>query len=300
MQGLIPAGVSIVKVYKSKNGKLVIYLPLDVISSLKIKAGDEVGFFKAENKSFLFLKNSDIVSMLQGQPKPEESRSPARQAASFSPALVEGQYQPSQEELSVLRKLDTIRYENRTQESILKILNESERKVFQKLVANSAVGRFKGKDGKDHYSIPKSIYDRFLMRKRPPAKEEPYNFVVPKVAPQSGQDDSIADLQKNGFIVLQTEAEASKVSLLLEQSIRHGQVLGTRSFSKNREFYILSRTYFDKYAQSILKKLRERSYKLADISKELGMDEEGARGILCILSESGDVMERKKELFSIA
>ena len=290
---------SIVKVYKSKNGKLVIYLPLDVISSLKIKDGDEVGFFKAENKSFLFLKNSDIVSMLQGQPKPEEAK-PSKQAVSFAPVSVAGQYEPSQEELSVLRKLDTIRYENRTQDSILKILNESERKTFQKLIANSAVGKFKGKDGKDHYSIPKSIYDRFLMRKRPPAKEEPYNFVVPRAAPQSGQDESIADLQKNGFLVLQTEAEASKVSLLLEQSIRHGQVLGTRSFSKNREFYILSRTYFDKYAQSILKKLRERSYKLADISKELGMDEEGARGILCILSESGDVMERKKELFSIA
>lgn len=290
---------SIVKVYKSKNGKLVIYLPLDVISSLKIKDGDEVGFFKAENKSFLFLKNSDIVSMLQGQPRTEEAK-PSKQAVSFAPASVAGQYEPSQEELSVLRKLDTIRYENRTQDSILKILNESERKTFQKLIANSAVGKFKGKDGKDHYSIPKSIYDRFLMRKRPPAKEEPYNFVVPRAAPQSGQDESIADLQKNGFLVLQTEAEASKVSLLLEQSIRHGQVLGTRSFSKNREFYILSRAYFDKYAQSILKKLREKSYRLADLSKELNMDEDGARGILCILAESGDVMERKKELFSIA
>ena len=300
MQGLIPAGVSIVKVYKSKNGKLVIYLPLDVISSLKIKDGDEVGFFKAENKSFLFLKNSDIASMLQGQPKQEENKSATPAPASFSPASVAGQYQPSQEELSVLRKLDTIRYENRTQESILKILSDSEKRTFQKLIDNSAIGRFKGKDGKDHYSIPKSIYDRFLMRKRPPAKEEPYNFVVPRAPAPSSQDDGVLELQKKGFLVLQTEAEASKVSLLLEQSIRHGQVLGTRSFSKNREFYILSRTYFDKYAQSILKKLRERSYRLTDLSKELGMDEDGARGILCILSESGDVMERKKELFSIA
>lgn len=290
---------SIVKVYKSKNGKLVIYLPLDVISSLKIKDGDEVGFFKAENKSFLFLKNSDIVNMLQGQPRQEESK-PARQAAGFSPSSVSEQYQPAQDELSVLRKLDTIRYENRTQDNILKILSEPEKKVFQKLIANSAVGMFKGKDGKDHYSIPKSIYDRFLMRKRPPAKEEPYNFIVPKAAVPSEQDDNISQLHKKGFLVLPTEAEASKVSLLLEQSIRHGQVLGTRSFSKNREFYILSRTYFDKYAQSILRKLREKSYRLPDMAKELDIDEDGARGILCILAESGDVMERKRELFSIA
>ena len=45
---------------------------------------------------------------------------------------------------------------------------------------------------------------------------------------------------------------------------------------------------------------RGRSYKLTEIAKDLNMDEDGARGILCILSESGDVMEGKKELFSIA
>ena len=278
----------------------MIYLPLDVTNALKLKEGDEVGFFKAENRSFLFLKNSDIVSMLQGPAKSDETAKAQKPAAPFptSPSVAM-QYQPSPEELGVLRKMDTIRYENRTAENTLKILNESEKKVFQRLITNGAVARFKGKDGKDHYSIPKNIYDRFLMRKKPLDKEEPYNFIVPKV-PKNPEDENIVELQKNGFLVLQTEAEASKVSLLLEQSIRHGQVLGTRSFSKNREFYILMRSYFDKHAQSILKMLREKSYRVSDIAKELEMSEDGARGILCILAENGDVMEKKKEVFCIA
>ena len=278
----------------------MLYLPFDVINSLKLKEDDEVGFFKTENRSFLFVKNSDITSMLQGNTRQEEPVKP-KPAETFAarPSALAAPYQPSSEELSVLKKIDTIRYENRTQENTLKILNDSERRIFQRLVQNSSVVPFKGKDGKDHYSIPKGIYDRFLMRKKPVVKEEPYNFVVPK-APSEPEDENMAELQNKGFIVLQTEAEASKVSLLLEQSIRHGQVLGTRSFSKNREFYILLRSYFDRYAQSILKRLRERSYRVSEIAKELEISEDGARGILCILAENGDVMEKKKEVFQIA
>jgi uncharacterized protein YaaQ len=279
---------------------LVLYLPFDVITSLKLKEDDEVGFFKTENRTFLFAKNSDITSMLQGNTRQEEPVRPKPAEAPAPRASVVGvQYQPSPDELSVLKKIDTIRYENRTLENTMKILNDSEKRVFQRLVAKSSVVPFKGKDGKEHYSIPKGIYDRFLMRKKPVAKEEPYNFVVPK-AQAAPEDENVAELQNKGFIVLQTEAEASRVSLLLEQSIRHGQVLGTRSFSKNREFYILLRSYFDRYAQSILKKLREESYRVSDLARELEMSEDGARGILCILAENGDVMEKKKEVFQIA
>ena len=87
---------------------------------------------------------------------------------------------------------------------------------LQRLVQNSSVVRFKGKDGKDHYSIPKGIYDRFLMRKKPVVKEEPK--LRRAQGPDGAEDDNIADLQNKGFIVLQTEAEASKVSLLLSRA----------------------------------------------------------------------------------
>ncbi len=260
-----------------------------------------MGFFRADNRSFLFVKNSDVTSMLQSKAARQEEPARARPAELLQSrsSAISMEYQPSSEELSVLKKIDTIRYDNRTQENTLKILSEPEKKVMQRLLSSSTVVQFKGKDGKDHYSIPKSIYDRFLMRKKPVSKEEPHNFIVPKVTKEP-EDENVAELQSKGIIVLQTEAEASKVSLLLEQSIRHGQVLGTRSFSKNREFYILLRSYFDRYAQSILKKLRERSYRVSDIAKELNISEDGARGILCILAENGDVMEKKREVFQIA
>ena len=109
---------------------------------------------------------------------------------------------------------------------------------------------------------------------------------------------AVLSLEKNGFLVLQTEAEAGRVSLILETSIRHGQILGTRAF--NKKFYIVRRTYFDKNSGGILKKLRENSYKVADLADELKIDEDGARAILYLLSENGDVSEKKRDTFTIA
>ncbi|MHB1830498.1 MAG: hypothetical protein ACYCO0_03835 [Candidatus Micrarchaeaceae archaeon] len=260
---------------------------------MKLKEGEEVDFFRIDDKSFVFAKKSDITNMILGVPKQQEAPVRLRYEEASK------QYGPSAEELNVLKKIDTIRYENRTQENTLKILDDSEKKILQRLIANRYVSQFKGKSGKELYSIPKSIYDSFLMRKKPQPKQGPYDVTL-NVTHAERQDENIVELEKNGFIVLQTEAEASKVSLLLEQSIRHGQVLGTRSFSKNREFYILLRNYFDRYAQSILKKLRDKSSRVSDLAKELGINEDGARAILYILAENGDVMEKKKEIFAIA
>lgn len=284
----------------------MVYLPSDVISALKLREDDEISFLKADARSYVIAKSSDVAKMMLGQYRQDADQQSgpeaSRQQTTQQPAQLSA---PSQEEISVLRKIDMIRYENRTQENTMKILDEQEKRVFQRLIANGTVKKFKGKEGKDLYSISKMIYDRFVMRKPQAAGAQERAASQPRVQPAvksaaGPEDQDISELQKNGYLVLQTEAEASRVSLLLEQSIRHGQVLGTRSFNKNREFYILLRSYFDMHAQGMLRKLREKGYRVQDLAKELGISEEGARGVLYLLAESGDVMEKKKELFVIA
>ena len=60
------------------------------------------------------------------------------------------------------------------------------------------------------------------------------------------------------------------------------------------------RAYFDKNSAGILKKLREGDYKVADLAQELKIDEDGTRAILYLLSENGDVSEKKRDIFTIA
>lgn len=306
-----------VKIYKSMKGKLIVYLPFEIVNQLKLKESDEIDFFKMNDNSFLIAKKSDITNMIMGRNQPMQASSPPRPSAlAPQPQRQQPSGEMPEESVAVLKKIDTLRFDNRTPENVSKLLDEQEKRILQRLIASKSVNIFK-KNNKDLYSISKSVYDRFLMRKAAnavPARIEPAQpakplppaskyISSPKPQPaapgdESLNDDSVKSLEKNGFLVLQTEAEAGRVSLLLEQSIRHGQILGTRAF--NKKFYIVRRTYFDKNSAGILKKLREEPYKVSELAKALSIEEDGARAILYLLSENGDVSEKKRDTFAIA
>ncbi len=288
------------RIVKSQKGRLVVYLPPDVVNGLELKEGDEVSFFRGKGGSFIFAKNSDVAMMLGGEQAAQVEARPEQRM----------QLQVTGQDVEVLKKMDTLRYDDRTVDNVNRLLSEQERRVLQMMVLSGFVGKFR-KGNKELYSISKQVYDRYLMRKRPvqasaqqagaPFKPS-FKAGVTAAArqQQKGQDEDVSSLEREGFVVLPTEAEASRVSLLLEHSIRTGQVLGTRSFSKDREFYIVMRGYFDRHGSAMLKKLREKDYRVADLSRELGMDENGARAVLYLLAESGDVMERRRDMFTLA
>lgn len=301
---------SIVKIYKSKD-KLILYLPFDVVKGLKLSENDEVDFFRINESTFAFAKKADVASLLlsreakQTQPQKREVRAPTTAPEPKSPPS-----SLSAEELGVLRKLDTLRYDARDQVGVNKILSEREEEVLRQLVSKKVVGLFMNpKTGKNSYSISKYIYDRFLMRKKQPAQEQRqaqateqkpvYNTRILNLKSNVPENENIKRLEKDGFVVMQTEGEASSLSLALEESIRKGFVLGTRAF--NKKFYVILRQFFDMYSTPIIKSLRENGeQRVGSIAKEVGMDEEGARAILYLLSESGDVSEKKRDLFTLA
>ncbi|MGC8586767.1 MAG: hypothetical protein ACP5K9_00540 [Candidatus Micrarchaeia archaeon] len=288
-----------VKVYKQKD-KLVIYLPFDVVDAFHLKENDEVDFFRYSQNAFLFAKKSDVASILMGkQPSAEQQK---------------GQFRPqirlSDDEIMVLKKLDTLRYNARSKEAVEKMLNESEKKVLGQLEKKNAVSLFKdSKSGSELYSISKSIYDSFLMRKRQiqgTPKPEQVQPAVPqyKRVEQRGsyagteENENVKELESKGFVVIASEAEASSLSLALEESIRQGMVLGTRAF--NKKFYIVMRQFFDRYGSKFLKELEKGAEKVTDIAAKYNVDEEGARAVLYLLAESGDVSEIKKDMFELA
>jgi predicted transcriptional regulator len=86
---------------------------------------------------------------------------------------------------------------------------------------------------------------------------------------------------------------------MLEDSIRHGQVLGTRSFS-NKKFFIVTRQFLDRHIPSIFKMLREGARRTSEIAANENIDADAARAILYTLAENGDITEKKKDIFAIA
>jgi len=284
-----------VKVYKQKD-KLVIYLPFDVVDAFKLKENDEVDFFRYSQNAYLFAKKSDVANILMGkqQQAPEQQKTYARPPA-----------QLSEDEIRVLRKLDTLRYNMRSREAVSKMLNDDEEKILEQLEKKNAVSLFKDSKGNELYSISKSVYDNFLMRKKQPQgaakpvqqpvqykQAEGYSHIAAE------ENENVKELESKGFVVIASEAEASSLSLALEESVRQGLVLGTRAF--NKKFYIVMRQFFDRYGSKFLKELEKGEARVSDIAAKYNVDEDGARAILYLLAESGDVSEKRKDLFELA
>ncbi len=302
------SGNLMVKVYKYNN-KLAIYLPFDVVKDLALSEGDEIDFFQFKDNTFIFAKKADIASMLAGggmaqqaerQPREERGRE-ARQSAGG------GERQElSQDEIAVLKKLDTLRYNLRTPANVEKMLNADETRILKQLEKERAVELYRsGKANATVYSISRSVYDRFLMRKgraapqaQPRQAEGAWRMAQRQAAPSSSDDESIKALEKQGFIVLQTEGEAASVSAALEESIRHGEVIGTRGF--NRKFYIMLRPFLAKHSAQIAKELGRGEMRVAEIAERASIAEDGARAVLYYMAESGEIIEKKRELFRLA
>ena len=148
-----------VKIYKYNN-KLAVYLPFEVVKALKLSENDEIDFFRMNENVFIFAKKADITPLLLGN---TQLRAAAPVQQSPSADLSEG-------EISVLKKLDTLRYQQRTQDNVDKMLNTEEKSTLSQLLKKHAVSVFgPDKGGQKIYSISKGVYDRFLMRKRPQA-----------------------------------------------------------------------------------------------------------------------------------
>jgi hypothetical protein len=282
------------KVYKSNN-KYIVYLPFDVIKQLGIKDDEEVDFVKYREGSFIFAKKADL-------PKPAAPAAPQALRQSTGPSA---RLDISPDEIAVLKKLDTFRYTERTTTNVAKILGDPEKRLLEGLIKKQSVMLFK--DKKDSvYSISKDVYDRFLMRKKafivpaaPAAKpvESTKSQVIPYKKLAGMQNENIERLEKDGFLVLSTESEASAVSLALEDSVRHGLVLGTRAF--NKKFYIILRDFFNNNSGKVLKSLREGPKSVEELEKDTGMDGDAIRAMLYLLAEQGDASERRRDVFAL-
>lgn len=289
-------------------------IPYDVIEALGIKDGDDLDFLKYGDSTYLIAKKMDIVKLLS---KANADDQPKPSGKTYTPKAVNREITLEPGELTVLKKLDTLKYNDRTSVKVAAILNNEEKTILQALIKKNFIVPFKkGGEKELKYSIQKSVYDMFLYRNKKPEEQAAQSTPAPKTKMQqnakpaaqqkaweqkltgSGSEAYISILESNGFLVLGNEAEASIVSTALEDSIRQGLVLGTRAF--NKKFYIGLRGFINKHAARILKVIDQKSVNVAEIAKELSLDEDGVRTILYVLSESGDVTEVRRDMFRAA
>jgi hypothetical protein len=104
-----------------------------------------------------------------------------------------------------------------------------------------------------------------------------------------------ARLEKAGFLVLENEFEAKRLSEMFANDIRQGLIMGMRGFDK--KFYILTSELSNSLTPKLLDVLRKGEANLAELVHSSGAPEGAVQSVLLQLKEKGDLIEKKKGVY---
>lgn len=194
-------------------------------------------------------------------------------------------------EKAVLRKLLSIRFENRTPAHVNKALSESELAVLKDLEERKIVNVFIGRKYKDGvYNISDRIYP--LLSQKAPARPQQEQR-RPKT--YSSPDTAVLALKSHGFVVIPNKREAFGLSEKLGSDMKKGAVIGVKGF--DGRFYAVTRNYFTSSQGSINSVLKE-DMDAPSIASAAKLDPEGCMAVLRLMAENGDIIEKKKGVFA--
>ncbi len=186
----------------------------------------------------------------------------------------------------VLKKLLSIRFDRRTPANVEKELTEAERYILKDLEKKGMVNVFKGRKYPDGvYNIKDNIYP-ILKGNEPPKPEA-------KTEPQAQPDSP--SLRNRGFLTLKDKGEAMRLSQKLNAEMKKGDVIGIKGF--DGRFYVVTREYLEKSEKAVNSVLKE-GMDVQSIAEAAKMDPEGCSAVMKLMAEKGDVLEKKKGIFS--
>ena len=233
----------------------------------------------------------------------------------------------SPDENSVIRKLLTIRFEERTVPHVAKKITTAEKKVLEQLVARRLIEVFKNAKYKEGvYNISQKVYSavaspaNFEADKYAPAGLSPdtekrtvQSAPAPRISyqtapaysssssPQSSAKslrppiNSAEHLAKFGYMVLNTEDEAKTVMVQIQPMLKNDDVRGIRGFDKR--YYVLKRSFLHQYAGLVLAQLDSGPAVAEKIAAALNLDTDAVSVILMIMADEGEVIEKRKGMW---
>jgi len=249
-----------------KNNRCFVELPSDFVNS------DNVEILKLRDGFYLI-----------AMPLEEAKKVLERSAA--PPEAKEG---ISEEEKSVAMKLLSIRFEQRTPQNVAKILNQKELGILKSLEKKGVVNIFVGKKyAGGVYNINDKVFSMLQSQKTEGQKAG--------VKPQQPETrPSNDDLNRKGYLVL-NEKEALDLMGRIRERIKRGELKGLKGFDNN--YYVVNSKFLAESSRKILKALdRERG--VAEIARITKMEEDAVKAVLNFLAESGEVIEKRRNVYA--
>lgn len=220
------------------------------------------------------------------------------------------------EELALLKKITSVKFDERIPENVLRMLSDREMEILKSLVDKGVLRVYKGGkyESKGVYSIPREAYKvvRELIEKQESAAvagemEESPEEVEEKKAPQQEPTketdyaqvvDAVKALEKDGFIVIANDDLARSISQTLQEKIKKGTIMGMKGF--DGKYYVMSSKKYNDTEALIKTYLSEnKRATLSELSKNLKINEGLCKGVMNFLLESGDVIEKSRGKYEL-
>ncbi|MFH1520258.1 MAG: hypothetical protein ABID61_01295 [Candidatus Micrarchaeota archaeon] len=193
----------------------------------------------------------------------------------------------SDREMSVLKKLLSIRFENRIPTYISKAFSDSEKEILKTLEQKKVVNLFKGRKYVDGvYNVPDSTYALVQKNDSPQSSTTPVAMadINPLVA-----------LKTQGFVIFTDKREAFALSEKLSNEMKSGAIVGVKGF--DGKFYVVTRECLTTIRGKITLVLK-KDMDVPSIATASKTDIDGCTAVLRLMAESGDIIEKKKGIFA--
>ncbi len=258
----------------------------------------KVSLFKKDNRMYLQLPEDfvhdgelELFALKPGFYLLSTSLGPKAVPSSDSkPPVQEDSLLP--QEIALLKKLLSVRFEKRTPVHFKTSLSNEEQNHIAQLLAKKRISIFKSQKYPDGvYNIADSVYS--LMQKKALDELPPRAFADPHV-PSSNILDTIST---KGYAVIEPKDAYAVSEQIRKNPNDKKSITGIKSF--DGKFYVVNGNFFMNVSSKIISIL-DKPMTIDQISQLVGAEPLGVRAVLTILAERGDVMEKRKDVFSRA
>ncbi len=301
------------------NDKLYVQLPDEIVNEVNgTDPEGRVELFKLKNGFYLLCTTQLETALAENrtnQPHPNLC----------------GQENISSDERILIKKLMSIRFENRTPDKVLKTLNETEKVILANLDRKRLVRLFKGKKyAEGVYNIDDKAYailsggnggngqssngnmTRAYLRSATPTQTtgqahqqvtfqrssfqsaSQYPQSSPSPAPAS-TNATLNSFRVQGFVIITDAREAAVLSEKLAPEMKRSEIFGMKGF--DGKFYVASRSFLTKARETIMPKLKD-DMTIDAIATATKLDPDGCSVAMHILAENGEAIEKRKGIFA--
>jgi len=115
--------------------------------------------------------------------------------------------------------------------------------------------------------------------------------------PSAAQNPQLAALEKTGFLVVETELEAKRLSKELEPQVKGHSVMGVRGFDK--KYYIATRAFLAQAGEKVQNALLKGELTVGQVCVATKMPSDACVAALSILKEEGEIFEKRKGYYAL-